>query len=104
MAIRLLNTTPQRVSWLLWAQPAERRGQGRALRAAPRMQRLFYQLPEPRPDGQTVLSLTPMEFLERLATLIPSPRRHRPSSHAILAPNAPLRAVVTAHAASGGGI
>jgi hypothetical protein len=23
MAIRLLNTTPQRVSWLLWAQPAE---------------------------------------------------------------------------------
>ena len=33
MAIRLLNTTPQRVSWLLWAQPAERRGQGRALRS-----------------------------------------------------------------------
>jgi hypothetical protein len=42
--------------------------------------------------------LTPMEFLERLATLIPSPRRHRPSSHAILASNAPLRAVLTAHA------
>ncbi len=62
---------------LLFAQPAERRGQGRAPQAAPRMQRLIYQLPNPRPDGQPVLSLTPMEFLERLATLIPPPRRHR---------------------------
>jgi len=70
---------------LLFAQPAERRGQGRAPRAAPRMQRLIYQLPKPRPDGQTVLSLTPLEFLERLATLIPPPRRHRRSSHGVLA-------------------
>jgi hypothetical protein len=125
MAIRLLNTTPQRVSWLLWAQPVERRGQGPACRAEDAA--LLYQLPEPRPDGQPVLSLTPMEFLERLATLIPSPLRHCPSSHAILAPpfcweqngtalagpertdprdgvrDALLRAVVTAHAASGGG-
>jgi hypothetical protein len=47
---------------LLWAPPAECRGQGRALHAAPRMQRLIYQLPKQRLDGQTVLSLTPMEF------------------------------------------
>jgi hypothetical protein len=26
------------------------------------MQRLIYQLPKPRPDGQTVLSLTPLAF------------------------------------------
>lgn len=82
----------------LWAQPAARRGQGRALHAAPRMQRLIYQLPKPPPDGQTVLSLTPMEFFERLATLIPPPRRHRHRYHGVLAPNAPLRAAVTAHA------
>jgi hypothetical protein len=66
--------------------------------AAPRMQRLFYQLPKPPPEGQTVLSLTPMEFFERLATLIPPPRRHRHRYHGVLAPNAPLRAVVTSHA------
>jgi len=47
---------------LFWR--AERRGQGRALHAAPRMQRLImiYHLPKLRPDGQTVLSLTPLEF------------------------------------------
>ena len=28
-------------------------------------------LPKPRPDGQAVLYLTPPEFLERLAALIP---------------------------------
>jgi hypothetical protein len=72
---------------LLWAQPAERRGQGRALHAAPKMQRLIYQLPKPRPDGQAVLSLMPMELLERLAAPIPPPRRHRRSSHGVLAPH-----------------
>ena len=54
---------------LVWAQPPEYRGQGRALHAAPRMQRLVYQLPKPRPDGQTVLSLTPMEFEAYLPVL-----------------------------------
>lgn len=37
-------------------------------------ERLIYHRPKPRPDGQTVLILTPLEFLERLAALIP-PRR-----------------------------
>ncbi len=59
------------------------------------MQRLIYQLPKPRPDGQTVPSLTPVEFLERLATLIPPPRRHR---HRYLGAQCPLRAAVTARA------
>ena len=40
-------------------------------------QRLVYRLPKPRPDGQTVLYLTPLEFLDKLAVLIPSPRKHR---------------------------
>ncbi|MDQ3582173.1 MAG: hypothetical protein M3495_11455, partial [Pseudomonadota bacterium] len=36
----------------VFAQPAESQGQGRALTAAPRMQRLTYPIPKPRPDGQ----------------------------------------------------
>ena len=40
-------------------------------------QRLVYRLPKPRPDGQTILYLTPLEFLDKLAVLIPPPRKHR---------------------------
>ncbi len=40
-------------------------------------EKLLYQLPKPRADGQSVLELTPVELLERLAALIPPPRRHR---------------------------
>ncbi|MGV7235232.1 MAG: transposase [Nitrosomonadaceae bacterium] len=54
-------------------------------------QRLVYRLPKPRPDGQTVLYLTPLEFLDKLAALIPPPRSHRHRYHGVLAPNAPLR-------------
>ena len=61
-------------------------------------QRLVYRLPKPRPDGQTVLYLTPLEFLDKLAALIPPPRRHRHRYHGVLAPNAPLRQAVTAYA------
>jgi hypothetical protein len=59
-------------------------------------QRLVYRLPKPRPDRQTVLYLTPLEFLDKLAVLIPPPRKHR--YHGVLAPNAPLRQAVTAYA------
>jgi hypothetical protein len=37
---------------LLWSQPAARRGQRLAQHASPRMQRLIYQLPKPRPTGR----------------------------------------------------
>jgi Putative transposase len=60
--------------------------------------RLVYHLalaPSRRPN---VLSLTTMEFLERLARLMPPPRRHRHRYHGVLAPNAPLRSLVTARA------
>jgi len=49
-------------------------------------QRLAYSLPKPRPDGQIVLYLTPLEWLDRVAVLIPPPRRHRRRSHGVLAP------------------
>ena len=40
--------------------------------------------------------LTPLELLERLAALIPPPRRHRHRYYGVLAPHAPLRKQVTA--------
>ncbi len=40
--------------------------------------------------------LTPLELIERLAALIPPPRRHRHPYFGVLAANAPLRGQVTA--------
>jgi hypothetical protein len=54
---------------------------------------LRYRLPKPRADGQNVLELTPFELLDRLAVLIPPPRRHRHRYNGVLAPNARLRAL-----------
>ena len=59
-------------------------------------ERIRYTLPKPGPDGQTSLTLTPLELLERLAALIPPPRRHRHHYHGAFAPHAPLRKSVTA--------
>lgn len=83
------------------------RAGGVALSAAPRAQRLawasrgervVYSLPKPGPVGQTALSLTPLEFLDQLAALVPPPRRHRHRYHGALAPYAPFHASVTARA------
>jgi Putative transposase. len=62
---------------------------GRRLEWTEKGERLVYRLPRSRPDGQTVLHLTPLEWLNRLAPLIPLPRRHRHCYHGVLAPNAP---------------
>ncbi len=59
-------------------------------------ERVVYRLPHPAPDGSTALSLTPLEFLERLALLIHPPRIHRHRYHGVLAPNARLRYQVIA--------
>jgi len=48
--------------------------------------------------GSVSLMLTPLELIERVAALIPPPRRHRHRFYGVLAPNAPLRAAVTARA------
>ncbi len=63
-------------------------------------EKLRYRLPKPLADGQTELVLTPLELLERLALLIPPPRRHCHRYYGVLAPNAPLRAAVTAMASA----
>jgi len=57
---------------------------------------LVYESAKPGPGGSVSLILTPMELLDRLAALIPPPRRHRHRYVGVLAPNAPLRAAVTA--------
>jgi len=63
-----------------------------------RSQRVFYELPKPRPNTPGVLSLDPLELIDRLVLLIPPPRIHRHRYHGVLAPNARLRAAVTARA------
>ena len=57
---------------------------------------LVYESIKPGPGGSISLMLTPLELIERLAALIPPPRRHRHRYYGVLAPNAPLRAQVTA--------
>ena len=58
--------------------------------------RLMYHLPKPLPDGRTQVILTPLELIQRLAALIPPPHTHRHRYHEVFAPNATLRAAVTA--------
>jgi hypothetical protein len=49
-----------------------------------------------QPGAGGVIELAPFEFLDRLADLIPQPRRHRHRYHGVFAPNHPLRPAVTA--------
>jgi hypothetical protein len=63
--------------------------------------RLIYHLPRPGSDGRTQLILSPLELIERIAALVPPPRQHRHRYYGVLAPNAPLRAAVTALASEG---
>ena len=71
---------------------------------APGGEHIVYRLPHPAPDGTTALSLTPLEFLERLALLIHPPRIHRHRYHGVLAPNAKLRYQVIALGRELGGL
>ena len=47
---------------------------------------LIYRLAKPHPRGTTQLRLTPLELIERLATLILPPLIHRHRYHGVLAP------------------
>ncbi len=48
-----------------------------------------------RPGATGVVELTPLEFLDRLADLVPPPRKQRPRYHGVFAPNHKLRRAVT---------
>ena len=45
-------------------------------------------------DGTTHVVMSPLEFMQRLAALVPRPRLHLIRFHGVLAPNATLRALV----------
>lgn len=51
-------------------------------------------LKTPWHNGTTHIVLTPMEFMQRLAALVPRPRLHLIRFHGVLAPNAKLRSKV----------
>jgi len=61
-------------------------------------ERVVYRLPKSRPDGTQHVELAVSELFDRLAALIPPPRRHRHRYHGVLAPNAALRRAVTTRA------
>jgi hypothetical protein len=61
-----------------------------------RSDQILYLLPKPDPTGRTALRLSALEFLDRLAKILPPPRIHRHRYHGVFAPNAPLRPLVTA--------
>jgi hypothetical protein len=49
-----------------------------------------------RPGATGVVDISPFEFLDRLADLVPPPRKHRHRYHGVFAPNHKLRRAVTA--------
>ncbi len=51
-------------------------------------------LKTPYRDGTTHLVMSPLEFLQRLAALVPRPRLHLIRFHGVLAPNARLRPAI----------
>lgn len=57
-----------------------------------------YNLSKPNFKGQTSIQLDPIEFIDRIATLIPIPRRHRRHYFGVFAPNSPLRKLVVVNA------
>ena len=52
------------------------------------------ELKTPWRDGATLLMMSPLEFMQRLAALVPRPRLRLIRYHGVLAPNAKLRARV----------
>jgi hypothetical protein len=62
---------------------------------------LLYEFRRPWSDGSTALLLDPLELLERLAALVPAPRRPLLAYHGLLAPHAAWRSAIVPAAAAG---
>ena len=54
-----------------------------------------FQLKTPYRDGTTHLVIEPLDFMARLAALVPPPRMHLTRYHGVFAPHSKLRAAVT---------
>jgi hypothetical protein len=57
--------------------------------------RVRYQLKTPWKNGTTHVEFEPVEFIAKLAALVPPPRAHLTRFHGVFAPNAALRAQLT---------
>jgi hypothetical protein len=57
-------------------------------------------LKTPYRDGTTQIVMEPLEFMQRLAALVPRPRLHLIRFHGVLAPNAKLRSAIVPSATS----
>ena len=57
--------------------------------------RVRYQLKTPYRDGTTHVLLDPVDFIARLAALVPKPRVNLARYHGVFAPNSPQRGEVT---------
>ena len=57
--------------------------------------RVRYQLKTPWKNGTTHVDFAPVEFIAKLAALVPPPRAHLTRFHGVFAPNANLRAQLT---------
>ena len=51
-------------------------------------------LKTPYRDGTSHINMSPLEFMQRLAALVPRPRLHLIRFHGVLAPHAKLRAAI----------
>jgi hypothetical protein len=54
-----------------------------------------YALKTPYRDGTTHIVLEPLDFMARLAALVPPPRMHLTRHHGVFAPHSRLRAAIT---------
>src|SRR5512134_560441 len=54
-----------------------------------------YRLKNAYRDGTTHIALEPLDFIARLAALVPPPRVHLTRFHGVFAPHAALRAAIT---------
>src|SRR5690606_31146037 len=54
-----------------------------------------YALKTPYRDGTTHIMIVPLDFMARLAALVPPPRMHLTRYHGVFAPHSKLRAAVT---------
>ncbi len=61
---------------------------------------LVLQLNSAYRDGTTHIVMSPLQFMQRLAALVPRPRLHLIPFHGVLAPNAKLRTAIVPRAHS----
>lgn len=59
---------------------------------------MVLQLKSAYKDGTTHVVMSPLEFMQRLAALVPRPRLHLIRFHGVLAANAKLRAAIVPNA------